>query len=325
MHLTVETVAIDAQRTIDGDLYPHVYECKTQGATIEIACNWIRAHRQELNARSDAVGTILLRGFPIATGQDFDAAVTAFDFPVFTYEESLSNAVRRNVTPKVFTANEAPSTFTILMHHEMAQTPIYPSKLFFFCEQAPESGGATPVCRSDELFRILSRRQPAFARDCEAKGLKYTHVMAGNDNLSSGMGRSWVNTFGTDSRAGAEMRMQKLGYTWEWLDDGSCRATTPVLQAVRNVGGRKTFFNQLVAFSRSLLEKRDDASHSIRYGDDTPFDVEPLAEVAAIAEECAVDLPWQNGDVALVDNYLTMHGRRPFTGDRRILASLIAS
>jgi hypothetical protein len=31
------------------------------------------------------------------------------------------------------------------------------------------------------------------------------------------------------------------------------------------------------------------------------------------------------GDVALVDNFLAMHGRRPFSGTRKVLASLIAS
>jgi len=30
MQLTVSTVTIDGQRTIDSDLYPHVFECKTQ-------------------------------------------------------------------------------------------------------------------------------------------------------------------------------------------------------------------------------------------------------------------------------------------------------
>ena len=88
----------------------------------------------------------------------------------------------------------------------------------------------------------------------------------------------------------------------------------------------KFFFNQLVAFSGGSLETYDpDAPYGICYGDDTPFEVECLATVAEIAQECVVDLPWQSSDVALVDNYLAMHGRRPFTGTRRVLASLVAA
>ena len=37
------------------------------------------------------------------------------------------------------------------------------------------------------------------------------------------------------------------------------------------------------------------------------------------------DVPWQAGDLALVDNYVAMHGRRSFTGTRKVMASLVAS
>ena len=38
--------------------------------------------------------------------------------------------------------------------------------------------------------------------------------------------------------------------------------------------------------------------------------------------ELAVDIPWQKGDVMLLDNLRSMHARRPFTPPRRILAYL---
>ena len=43
-----------------------------------------------------------------------------------------------------------------------------------------------------------------------------------------------------------------------------------------------------------------------------------------LSDALTFDLAWQNGDVALVDNFLVMHGRRPFSGQRRVLASLVA-
>ena len=68
----------------------------------------------------------------------------SFDQENFSYAGSLSNAVRHNRTERVFTANEAPPDVSYF-HHEMAQTPVFPSKLAFYCEQAPTVGGATPV------------------------------------------------------------------------------------------------------------------------------------------------------------------------------------
>ena len=52
-----------------------------------------------------------------------------------------------------------------------------------------------------------------------------------------------------------------------------------------------------------------------------------LTETVEMADgrgELAFDLPWEAGDVVLVDNFVAMHGRRAFTGTRKVLASLVA-
>jgi hypothetical protein len=208
----------------------------------------------------------------------------------------------------------------------MAQTPIYPSHLFFFCEQAAESGGATPICRSDVLWERLAERCPRFARDCQAKGLRYSNVMPAANDATSGMGRSWQSTLRAQTREEAERRLRGLGYSWEWLADGSLRATTPVLPAVRRLSnGRVSFFNQLIAAAMGWRDARNDPSKSITFGDGSPLDREAVNVAAQLGEELSFDVPWQNGDVALVDNYVAMHGRRTFTGTRKVLASLVAA
>ena len=257
--------------------------------------------------------------------ENFDAFIAAFELPNFPYEESLSNAVRINFTPRVFSANEAPSDVNIYLHHEMAQTPIYPGKLFFFCQHPADSGGATPLCRSDVLFAQMQECCPKFATDCEQKGLKYTNVMPGENDPASGMGRSWQSTFGSETRDGVEERLRLLDYSWEWLPDGCLRATTPVLSAVRELtDGRKTFFNQLIAAFQGWKDARNDPSKAITFGDGTSIDPDDVRLVAELAEALTFDMPWQQGDVVLVDNFLVMHGRRSFVGKRKILASLIA-
>jgi alpha-ketoglutarate-dependent taurine dioxygenase len=49
-----------------------------------------------------------------------------------------------------------------------------------------------------------------------------------------------------------------------------------------------------------------------------------MAVVIRLSDLLTFDIPWQTGDVVLVDNFLAMHGRRPFEGQRRVLASLVA-
>ena len=323
--IKVEPVSVEGQQNYDERVFPLILECQTPDATLETVTEWIASQSGELDKKASEHGSILFRNFPLKTDQDFDAFIQAFGFPNFKYEESLSNAVRVNRTERVFTANEAPPEVTIFLHHEMAQTPIYPSKLFFFCEKAAEEGGATPLCRSDILMEMLQEKCPQFARDCEEKGLLYSNVMPSANDPNSGMGRSWQSTFAVETRAEAEQRMTDLNYTWEWLEDG-LRATTPRLQGVRDLGdGRKSFYNQLIAAFKGWKDERNDPSKSITFGDGSPLDPDDANMAADLAEEITFDVPWQAGDVALVDNYVTMHGRRTFSGTRKVLASLVAS
>ncbi|MEM7011633.1 MAG: TauD/TfdA family dioxygenase [Verrucomicrobiota bacterium] len=324
--MNIREAQLDSQQTWNDSVFPHILINESTDATLDEARAWVSENRQHLDQQAAKHGAVLFRDFPVASDQDFDGFIAAFDFPNFKYEDSLSNAVRTNRTDRVFTANEAPPDVTIYLHHEMAQTPIYPSKLFFFCEQAAESGGATPLCRSDVLMDRLHEHVPQFAKDCEEKGLLYSNVMPNADDAKSGMGRSWQSTFSVTTREEAESAAADLGYSCEWLDDGCMRATTPVLAAVRDLGdGRKSFFNQLIAAFKGWKDERNDPSKAITFGDGSPLAAADAHKAADLAEEITFDVPWQTGDVALVDNYVAMHGRRTFTGTRRVLASLVAS
>ena len=323
MSLEAQTLSLPDQQVYKGQPFPLAFELKIK--SLEAACQWITENADQLGQQAANHGAVLLRGLPLASPEDFDAAVTAFNFPVFSYENSLSNAYRINYTPRVFSANEAPPEVTIFLHHEMAQTPIYPSKLFFFCQIAPDEGGATPICRSDILWEQLTKQLPDFASTCLEKGLKYSLTMAGESDQSSGMGRSWQSTFSVESREAAENRMNELGYSWQWQDNGDLRATTPVLPAVRDLGDdRSSFFNQLIAAFKGWKDKRNDPSKAITFGDGTPINPDDVAKTSELADKVTFDIPWQNGDLALVDNYTAMHGRRTFSGTRKVLVSLVA-
>jgi alpha-ketoglutarate-dependent taurine dioxygenase len=326
MPVEVSSIALSVQREFDGRAFPFALACRSSDATLPEVAKWIEASREELVINVEQHGAILFRGFPLQTAEDFDAFIVAFGFENFPYEQSLSNAVRVNRTDRVFTANEAPPDVNIYLHHEMAQTPIYPSKLFFFCEKAAENGGSTPICRSDVLYERLCEERPEFARSCEVEGLRYTNVMPPQSDLASGMGRSWQSTFSVEAREEAEERLKGLAYSWEWLPDGCLRATTPTLPAVRQIdSSRKSFFNQLIAAFQGWRDSRNDPSKSITFGDGSPLDPADVAVAVRLADELTFEIPWQTGDVALVDNYVVMHGRRTFEGTRKVLASLVAA
>ena len=322
--LSIQEIALDQQQHYE-DVIPLVYASENSLSTLTQVHEWLGENKERLLEQLSRHGAILFRGLPVNSDSDFDSVIQSFGLKNFTYAESLSNAVRRNRTERVFTANEAPASVSIFLHHEMAQTPVYPSKLFFYCEQAAISGGATPLCRSDILLQELTKQAPEFVAACLKLGVRYSNVMPNIDDLESGQGRSWRSTLSTDDKSAAEDKLRKLGYQWEWLEQDSLRVTTAVLPAVRETdNGRQVFFNQLIAAFRGWKDTRNATEKSIRFGDDSAISTQAMAKAIHIGDELSFDIPWQSGDVALVDNFLVMHGRRPFEGQRRVLASLIA-
>ena len=171
----------------------------------------------------------------------------------------------------------------------------------------------------------LEKQAPEFVVDCAKKGVRYSNVMPDIDDSESGQGRSWRSTLSTDNKSAAEDKLRKLGYQWQWLEENSLRVTTAVLPAIRETqNGRRVFFNQLIAAFRGWKDTRNAKQKSIRFGDDSEISTQAMVKAIHIGDELSFDIPWQSGDVALVDNFLVMHGRRPFEGQRRVLTSLIA-
>ena len=89
------------------------------------------------------------------------------------------SAVRTQLTERVFTANESPSSENIPFHHEMAQVPSPPTHLFFFCEQPPSVHGETPILESSEVCRRLAVSHPVFMEKLERLGVQYVRVLPG--------------------------------------------------------------------------------------------------------------------------------------------------
>ena len=287
--------------------------------------NWLKENKNSIESQLEEYGAILFKDLPIETADEFDKFVSTFNYDTFTYEESLSNAVRINKTSKVFTANEAPREVEIFLHHEMAQTPSYPKNIFFFCKSASESGGETPLCRSDQLYEALMRENKTLVESFEKFGVIYNSIMSNGDELISGQGRSWQKTLGVSSKNGAEAKLSKLGYSWNWIEGDDLSVTTKTLQATKELGnGKKSFFNQVIAASLGWKKNSKNQIAPVRFGNGEEIKRSYIELISELAQSLTFLRSWQDRDILLVDNYRVMHGRKPFSGNkkREVLVSL---
>ena len=204
------------------------------------------------------------------------------------------------------------------------------------------------------LVEDLAREHPAFLADCASRGLRYRATLPPEQSRGEGgVGRSWRSFFGVATRAECEARLAHYGYEARWLPGDALDMTTPVLSAVRAVRGprgpdTRVFFNQASAqalsnaadFEAARARAAAEAAAmqgaaaaapvdsappppALTFGDGAPVPLEPLRFALARCEAHAVDIAWQRGDVALLDNFLVMHARRAYEGPRRVLASLV--
>ena len=160
---------------------------------------WLIENREKVDSYLRTHKAILFRSSNyISSHEDFHHFVEAINYETMDYVGGA--AVRTQLTNRVFTANESPSSETIPFHHEMAQTPHPPTHLFFFCETAPTNGGATPILVSAEVCETLDHIHPDFMKSLENRGVNYVRYMPEFDDPTSAIGRGWRSTFLTENK-----------------------------------------------------------------------------------------------------------------------------
>jgi hypothetical protein len=58
------------------------------------------------------------------------------------------------------------------------------------------------------------------------------------------------------------------------------------------------------------------------YGDGSAIGADEIAEINEVYDAVQRSEPWRTGDLLLVDNILSSHGRQAYTGDRRIVVAM---
>ncbi len=97
--------------------------------------------------------------------------------------------------------------------------------------------------------------------------------------------------------------------------------------------GQEVWFNQAEGFHPSGLDaeeyqslisnmREEDFRLNSYYGDGSPLDPAALARVRDALQKEMVAVKWVEGDLLIIDNLLTAHGRMPFAGERKILLAM---
>lgn len=287
------------------------------------AKRWVDESRPMLRDLLLKHGHVLVRGLPIASSGDFAEVRDLLVAERADYTEKATP--RSKYGDDVFSSTDMPASHSIHLHNENSYTLKFPGILLFCCLEAPDTGGATTVA---DVRKVLARiPAPLTARFRQ-------HGWLLKRNYYSRLGLPWTVAFDTEDKQVVEKYCATNLIGARWQPDGVLQTAQKRTAIIRHPKtGEDVWFNHVAFWSKWSLPEQSRMMLVDSFGDDgLPFDValgngEPLTqdEARMLQDAYAAELcraSWQPGDVMLVDNILSAHGREAFTGRRKILVAM---
>jgi len=282
--------------------------------------DWAARHRDFIETSCRRNGAILLRNFHVNSAEEFERLIRAISGGVMKYKERSSP--RSSVIGNVYTSTDYPAEQDIFPHNEHSYAKILPMKLYFGCLIPAQQGGQTPIADTREIFRSIS---PEIRERFLEKKWMYVR------NFGDGFGLPWQTVFQTTEKDEVERYCRKAGIDFEWKGGDRLR-TSQIRPAIAEHPrtGEKVWFNHATFFHISTLSsptrdallaafKVEDLPNNTYYGDGSEIEASVLDELRAAYLENIKIFEWERGDIIILDNMLTAHGRRSFTGERKII------
>ncbi|EXJ86317.1 hypothetical protein A1O3_03268 [Capronia epimyces CBS 606.96] len=319
---------VPGSRTVHGKAFPLALALEDNTSP---SLSDVNAHIKQLADRGtirDLLtqhGVILFRGLPIETPKDLSSFVDSFNF-VRPHKEVGLSGKRTTVVDNIKTASEMPSNAIFHFHNEYARSAHFPELIFFWSELVPQQGGQTPLLSSLELYDRVKQELPELHDQLIFKGIIGRQYYPSKEDPDwKEIGWNWKDSYGFEIEDGDSLEVQHqkveavlekyLQATGEWQSNGSLHVLqhVPAIRRVKSTGV-PTFFNGLAGtYGSAKLNGALEPPYRIKngkgyklptsFGDGSRIPSEWLDRLIEIQEAIQFLVPWQRGDVALVNNY----------------------
>jgi alpha-ketoglutarate-dependent taurine dioxygenase len=335
-----------AQKDGSKSEYPLVISPKSD-ASQAFLTQFLERNRQWVDAALLSFGAVLFRGFDIDTVEKIETSIRSFEPNLNNSYRGTSPRNAQEGSRYIFSAAEVPSTYPIAQHLEMSFLPSPPKRLFFGALKAPKVvGGETSLAD----FRRVYRDIPVKLRNkLDAKKLRYTrtHQRTGSRFTSDVASmQSWEDVFGMSDKTEVEQmaRDENMPVRWEGRNhDTFVSEFVSEPFQLHPETKEAVWFNHvqvfhwtsfpaelLLAFLRTkewrflarsiavglqsmllygMLGKK--MALNVTFGDGTPISLLEMHQIRSAIRRNMVFNRWQQGDLIMIDNFSTSHGRQP--------------
>ncbi len=286
------------------------------------AARWSAEHRNALRAVVAEHGALLVRGLGLR-----DAAGTEAVFRQLgsLKTETEAFAPRQRYAHGVYSSSKWPYNQPMCMHHELSYVLEPPALMLFACLVPATDGGATPVADSPTVLNAL----PA---DLVERFERVGWLLIRNYN--NDIGASVAEAFGADDRRAVESYCRANAIQFEWQSNGGLRTWQRRSAVVRHPRtGQRCWFNQIAFLNEWTMDPElreylvdiygeDGLPFNTRFGNGDPIGADVIQLIDEVYEKNTARERWQSGDLFLVDNVRTAHGRESFEGPREVLVAM---
>jgi alpha-ketoglutarate-dependent taurine dioxygenase len=301
----------------------------------EAFIDWFRANKEPLDRLAATHGALKFRGFALATSDHFARAIDHYPTNDLNY---IGGATPRGqIAARIYESTAAPKQLDLCLHQEMAYLPKFPRMIAFFSVTSAWAGGETLLADFRELGRRIPRR---FWDEVAARGVRYERNFRAPGEMDPTLGvmhKTWPDTFATHDPAEAERACRSVGLDPVWRDDGSLSTLYTARGFIEHpLTGDTIWFNHIASqmMNRQMLgpffelfhahygDGRPRAYHTT-YGDGGAIDPADVENLYVVFECITQSFRWHDGDLLLIDNIMTAHGRNAYEGERDLQVALL--
>lgn len=324
-------------KLINNEEHPLVIEPINKNISLQETLDFIKNKNKEFKEKLLKYGGLLFRNFPITNEQDFSALIKTLELGNFLNYIG-GDSPRNKICEGIYTSTEAPPSVKIPLHNELSFVKKYPKHIYFYCHIAPKEKGETIIGDSRKIFNAID---PSVRKTFSTKGLKYVSRYFYKDDfmrfIAQNAHKSWIDVFETQDKKEVERICQENRFDLKWNKNdwieisqiGPATIQHPITQ-------ENVWFNQVHLFdfnpkflgwarylgTKLLYCRKYTKLHDVYFADNSSIPKEQLYHIIDTLDKNTISFPWQKGDVLVLDNVLSMHGRATFTGKRRILTAM---
>lgn len=302
-------------------------------------------------------GAAVVKGLPIDSPEEFSRLMHATGLELQDYVGGVTK--RPEVAPKVMPASGEDATVSMEPHNDNPYWKRPMLRLAIFCRRPPARGGQAQLTDGRAVLRELREKHPEVMEDLRQRKVRYLHFWPDAEAFEGVVINSWQAAYapgcaapsaagarcdGRAAREAAEEALARNGHGFEWTEHGLHQWEVSDAIKIHPVTGEETWTNQLTAMHCTVFDNhpaytdlnrpsnlsasepcamRGAMPYHTAFGDGEEFSVSLLEAARRAQWAHSVAFDYEPGDVVLIDNYLAMHGRFSFEGDRELYITLV--